>query len=267
MGKTIFLGLSALVLAFLSGAWVLGIFKPATSASNLAVPSEGSISTAEEGEETPGQRKPGEDKPVTPGAKVVQVGPHVFLEIEPNRRAVVVTAKVVRRAGFLELLLCREKSKEHESILSTPANAKDIHQALLAAGFKPGSPVRFVPSFQPATGQTLDVRLRYKDEKGKDQTVDAKEWIRKSMTKNHLEADWVFGGSKLVPNWQDEKLPPHFLANDGDYISISNFESSLIDVSIEVSEANNELNFEPWTEKVPALGTPVAVILTAKPTK
>lgn len=199
--------------------------------------------------------------------KVVQVGPQVFLEISPVIRKVVITSKVVRREGLLELLLCRDATKEHESILSTKANAKDIHQALLTAGLKSGSPVRFTPEFQPASGQSLEIQVRYKDAKGVDRLVPAREWVRKTGTKELLSAEWVFGGSKLVPNLQDPKGPPYFLANDGDLISISNFESSLIDLSIKVSDSNNELAFEPVTDRIPPLGSAVAVIISGKPAK
>jgi hypothetical protein len=82
------------------------------------------------------------------------------------------------------------------------------------------------------------------------------------MTNHFLEGDWVFAGSKLVTNSNDPKAQPYFLANDGDLISISNFESSLIDVSIKVSSANSDLGYEPMTAKIPPVGTPVAVLIS-----
>jgi hypothetical protein len=195
-------------------------------------------------------------------AKVVQVGPGVYLEVEGEKRTVVVNSKVVRREGFLELLLCREKTKEHESILAASVDARDMHQAMLTAGLKTGKPVQFLPEYKPASGIPLDIKLRFKDSSGKDQIVEARDWIKKSMTNLFLEGDWVFAGSKLVTNSNDLKAQPYFLANDGDLISISNFESSLIDVSIKISSANSDLGYEPMTAKIPPVGTPVAVIIS-----
>ncbi len=195
-------------------------------------------------------------------AKVVQVGPGVYLEVEGEKRTVVVNSKVVRREGFLELLLCREKTKEHESILAASVDARDMHQAMLTAGLKTGKPVQFLPEYKPASGIPLDIKLRFKDSSGKDQIVEARDWIKKSMTNLFLEGDWVFAGSKLVTNSNDLKAQPYFLANDGDLISISNFESALIDVSIKISSANSDLGYEPMTAKIPPVGTPVAVIIS-----
>lgn len=200
--------------------------------------------------------------PVSEKSKVIQVGPGVYLDLEGDKRTVVVSSKVVRREGLLELLLCREKTKEHESILAAPVDARDMHQAMLTAGLKPGTPVQFMPDYKPATGLPLDIKLRYKDATGKDKIVPAREWIKKSMTNDPLEAAWVFAGSRLVSNSIDPKAPPYFLANDGDLISISNFESALIDVSIKITSANADLGYEPMTEKIPKVGTPVAILIS-----
>ena len=206
-----------------------------------------------------------EKKPLK--TNIVQIGPNVFLEIQGEKRTVVVSSKVVRREGFLELLLCREKTKEHESILAASVDARDLHQAMLSAGLKPGNPVQFQPEYKPATGVPLDIKLRYIDPSGNNQIVPAREWVKKSMTNKTLEATWVFAGSRLVPNTIDSKSPPYFLANDGDLISISNFESALIDVSVKISSANSDLGYEPMTEKIPKLGTNVAILIEAKDKK
>ena len=193
--------------------------------------------------------------------KTVQVGPGVFLEVDGEIRTVVISSKVVRREGFLELLLCREKTKEHESILAAPVDARDVHSAMLSAGMKPGSPVQFLPEYKAATGTKLEIRLRFNNALGQNQLVFAKDWINKTMVDEGLQGDWVFSGSRLIPNTQDPKAPPYFLANDGDLISISNFESALMDLAIKVSSADGELAFEPWEKRIPEIGTPVAVLI------
>src|SRR5262245_29851976 len=85
---------------------------------------------------------PAKETPAAPAAKSssqakrVPIGKSgtVFLEIDGTRRRVLVNATVCRREDFLEQLLCRKLTKEHESILTADADARDIHTALLAAG-------------------------------------------------------------------------------------------------------------------------------------
>ena len=54
---------------------------------------------------------------------------------------------------------------------------------------------------------------------------------------------------------------PHYLANDGDVICVSNFESAMLDVPFNSSKENTLLQFEANTERIPAVDTPVLVIL------
>src|SRR5262249_54578366 len=78
-------------------------------------------------------------------AKRVQVGKNVVFERQENdRRRVLVNATVCLREGQLEMFLTRKRTKEHEAILAADVDARDIHKALLVAGAKAGTPVRFV---------------------------------------------------------------------------------------------------------------------------
>src|SRR5262245_23770246 len=136
--------------------------------------------------------------------KVVAVGPNVKLEIGKTRR-VIVESVVCRRKGALEGLLTRAKNKDHEVplpvdktheyMLAADIDARHLHTALELAGAKAGSPAKFDPKFQAATGATIKVTLRYK-KNGKTVTVPASDWIRHTKTKKPLAHDWVFGGSK-----------------------------------------------------------------------
>ena len=53
------------------------------------------------------------------------------------------------REGPLEHLLCLKGTKEHEAILATDAQPRQIHAGLLLTGAEPGHPVRFLPKFEP----------------------------------------------------------------------------------------------------------------------
>src|SRR5438034_5550667 len=67
-----------------------------------------------------------------PAAKKVNLGKNVFLEVQGDKRRVLVEAKVCLRTGQLEQFLTRKGTKEHEAILAADVDARDIHAALVA---------------------------------------------------------------------------------------------------------------------------------------
>jgi hypothetical protein len=187
----------------------------------------------------------------------------LFLETFPDgRRRVLIEAAVCLREGPLELLLCRKETKEHEAILHADVNAQDIHVALIAAKAKPGAPVKYTETkIIPPTGAVIRVALQFEKEPGKVVTVNAREWIQHAVTKKPLDRDWVFAGSAF---WRDEEMPdkpPYYLANNGNVISIANFNDAMLDLPIASSKENAELAFQCWTERIPEVGTKVTVIL------
>ncbi|MFQ3649586.1 MAG: YdjY domain-containing protein [Gemmataceae bacterium] len=200
-------------------------------------------------------------KPTTGESKKVPVGTNIWLEVLPDgSRQVVLSAEVCLTKGPLELLLTRKNQKEHEAILAAEVDARKVHEALLLAGAKPGEPVRFAPSFVPATGTRIDIDLVYTD-KGTTRTVPAQEWIRNIATKKQLEHSWVFAGSMLVEDPFDPKGPKRYLANEGDVINVANFESAMLDLPVESSKADDSRGYEAWEERIPPEGTKVAIIL------
>lgn len=201
------------------------------------------------------------ESPKPPEATKVQAGKNVWLEIQGDCRRVIVQSIVCLREGQLELFLCRKHTKEHEAVVSADVDARDIHKALLVAGAQPGSPVRYQPQFQAATGTRIRVTVQYED-KGKLVTVPAQSWVRDFMTKKAMTHDWVFAGSVLLPTGdRDGKSPPFYAANSGDVICISNFEGAMLDLPINSPKDNAELAFEAYTERIPPMDTPVKVIL------
>jgi hypothetical protein len=193
-------------------------------------------------------------------SKKAAVGKNVVLEVLPdNKRRVLVSAEVCLREGQLEQLMCRKQTKEHEAILTADVDARHIHAALIAAGAKEGSPVRFVPKYRPASGTTIKVRVQYKD-KDKEVTVPAQSWIKNAKDNKPLQSDWVFAGSRFVKNPLDDGKE-YYLANDGDIICISNFETALLDLPIKSPKDNADLIFVANSERIPPLGTKVVVIL------
>ena len=179
--------------------------------------------------------------------------------LDTKRKAVVIDGQVCLREGNLEMFACPKESKEHESVVSLNCLPQDAHAGLLAAGAKPGKPVRFDPKYEPASGDVIDVFVLWRDEQGKKRQAKAQEWVKNIKTEKALSYDWVFAGSGF---WKDEDTrKEHYQANGGDFICVSNFPSAMLDLPIESSMANGELMFHAFTENIPPKGTKVRVVL------
>jgi len=195
-------------------------------------------------------------------AKKVEMGKNVWLEVQGDKRRVIVQAEVCLREGMLEHLMCRKRTKEHEAILAADVDARDIHKALILAKATPGTTVKIQDdgTIIPPTGTKIKITLRYKD-KDKQVKVPGREWVRDLKTKKSLEYDWVFAGSYLIDNPLEKDKPPLYAANSGDVICVSNFGEAMLDLPINRSKNNAELEFEAFTDRIPPIGTPVTVIL------
>jgi hypothetical protein len=208
-------------------------------------------------------------KPQADKVKKISKWKNVTIEIKGTKRRVLINSYVCLRQGQLEQLLTRKRTKEHEAILAADVDARDIHFALLAAGAKTGSTVKFKKVGEkfvviPPSGSRIKVTLQYMDKK-KQVTIPAQKWIRQGQTKKSLAHDWVFAGSNFFKDPFDPKKPPIYGANDGDLICVANFDTAMLDLPIKSSKDNSELAFEAYTDRIPPLGTKVTIILEPVP--
>jgi hypothetical protein len=194
------------------------------------------------------------------------IGKNVFFEMQGEQRRVLVQATVCLRQGPLEGLLTRKGTKEHEYILAADCDARHIHAALLAARAKPGSPVKFEPKYQPATGSAIKITLQY-EEKGKTSSVAANTWVRNNKSKKDLDVNWVFAGSQFAVDPTDKQKPPAYLANHGDIICVCNIEDAMLDLPVESTKSFDDRVWEANTDRIPAMDTKVTVILEPLPEK
>jgi hypothetical protein len=190
---------------------------------------------------------------------------------DAKRFRVLLACDVCLREGPLEVFLTRKGTKEHESILRTPIDAKLIHTALVVAGASPGKTASFLddkmmPKFTPATGQKIKVTVNFKKD-GKIQTLPAQEWIWNSKKKEHVKVDYVFAGSMLLKDADNPAAEPFYGANSGEIITVSNFPYSMLDFPIEISKDDATLNYEAKTDKIPPLFSKVWLILEPIPEK
>lgn len=206
----------------------------------------------------------GDDPPVEGEKKtdLVQLLPNAPLWIDKTNQRVVMVGKVCLRQGQLEMFACPEGTKEHESVLSVPIEAANVHAALLAVGAEAGRPVQFQPRYQAAMGTQIDVALYWTDASGKRRSAWAQDWVQDANTGKALSQAWVFGGSGF---WVDEQTGKRsYLANQGELICVSNFSSAMLDLPIESSDKAGQLLFTAYTEHIPPLDTKVTIVLIPK---
>ncbi len=107
---------------------------------------------------------------------------------------------------YLEVLACRPDSREHESLVVSPAMPSHVHAALLLAGFEPGRPGSW--SFEngslkpsPPVGPRLRVRLQWNQGERLFRR-DLSEFVRHVQKTSWLSEDedsgFVFAGSAFM---------------------------------------------------------------------
>ena len=199
--------------------------------------------------------------------KLIPLSEQDRIWITQDRKNVVLLGRVVLREGFLELLACRVKTKEHESILSVRVQPQLLHATLLAVNARQGTPMQIRPVFVPATGDRIDITLRWKDESGTVHESPAQDWVwdmsvSPENAKKPMTTHWVFSGSR---EYQDAEGMNRYLADEtGELFALSNFVGSILDVPIESSAENSRLQFGCFTEHIPPVGTPVTIVLTKR---
>lgn len=188
------------------------------------------------------------------------------LWFDPVNRRLVLRATVTLRQGYLEHLLCRERSKEHESILATAADPRSIHAILLLTGAEVGHPVRYQPEFQPPTGTPIVIELQWLQD-GKTHRANARDWVKNERTGKSLDRDWVFAGSELYKDPETGQM--HYTADAGDLFTVANFPNAILDLPIASTSNDADRSFVAFTEHIPPRGTPVTLFLkpVSKPAK
>jgi len=181
----------------------------------------------------------------------------VWLDMKNKR--VLVGGVICLRRGALEMFACPHLTKEHESVVSVYSPARFVHAGMLALGVQPGTPVKYTPKYVPATGTRVEVTVVWKDAQGKQHDTPAQEWVKNIKSGKPLQYSWVFVGSGF---WSDSRTGARYYSADaGEFTCVSNFPTAMLDLPIESSQANSELMFTAYTEKIPPLKTRVLLIL------
>jgi hypothetical protein len=220
-------------------------------------------------DENPAKEEPAKPAERVPGKReasgLIPLSKEHDIWLDDKRKAVVIDGEICLREGQLEMFACPKGTKEHESVVSLNCTAEEAHAALLAAGAKQGTTVKFDPEYKPATGQVIDVLVLWLDEKGERHKVRAQEWVKQAKTEKEMPFDWVFAGSGF---WTDEMTGKrHYMANAGDLICVSNFSTATLDLPVESSQANASLMFVAFTERIPPRGTKIRLVLIPRQKK
>ena len=205
-----------------------------------------------------------EEKPAEPTINIPahwkQLSKTQEIWLDHKNKQVIVGGKVCLDAGQLEMLICPQGTKEHETIVSVNAESWQVHAALLAVGAKQGVPCRWVPEYTPAWGPKIDVQMMWRDEKtNKVKTIDGKQWILEIDTQKPITHEFVFGGSieQIAGGGRQ------YLADAGELICLANFATSTIDLRIVDPNAN--LFFEANTPLIPPINTQIYTIIKPGP--
>ncbi len=180
--------------------------------------------------------------------------------VDKDAKEVIVAGEVCLNQGPLEMFICPQATKEHESVIAANALSSEVHGALLFLGADPGKACSWDPEYRPAYGPRIEITLKWRDEESKKvMSQSAREWIRDVNTKKPLGQDWVFGGSEF---WEDPDTKEQvYYGDSGEMICLSNFSTATIDLNVESSNANAGLLFEAFTENIPPVGTKVYAII------
>ena len=209
----------------------------------------------------------------------LRLGPDI--RVDRRKSEVIIRSQIASRNGFLEQLVCKAGTREHESLLAVEAAPKMIHAALLAAGFTAGSPGSWselppdaagnpVLAFQPPTGSAVELFVRWESD-GHINERALCEWVRGSVSGAAQSEPaqfpcnrFVFAGSHIRPNPKSLGPGEHYVADyTGSVVGLVTFGDEVIAFEevipdrVDVAPAM----WESWTDRIPVEGTPIELVI------
>lgn len=186
-----------------------------------------------------------------------------LIEFDKATRVVSIPALVNMNKGLVEYLLVHESGKVHESLFSTKVRPMEFNVAMLLLDWKPSA--TFFDYTEPERGgvpvkgathrveNSMTIHVRWKDEKGKEQTVRIEEWLHNLDKKSHIsEGPFIYTGSRVMPDGS-------FLAQDtGSMVALMVDPASIVNNPREGNELDDIWVPDP---AVPAKGTAVTIEL------
>jgi hypothetical protein len=220
-----------------------------------------SLKTAELEEQPPPDKERDLGPPLVDDPKALRrLDPKLPVWIDAEHKQIVFLAATCAATYPLEFFATL-RDRSYESVVATDVRPFLVHTGLLAVGAKPGKPARFDANYTPPTGMPVEIEVRWKDKEGKVQKAPAQQWVRNIRTKKALDVDWVFAGSGF---FKDKEGRERYLADSGDFITVLNLPTAMLDVPMKSVGALESRSYEGFVENMPPPGTPVTVVLKPK---
>jgi len=191
--------------------------------------------------------------------------------VQRDPRRVEIKAWTCLSEGWLEQVACSPGTREHESLVVIKVKPRNVHLALVLAGFEPGRPGRWwvedgQQQAEPPKGDKLDIKVRYENKAGETLTHAVRKWIADHREGHQFpDKPWIFGGSLFRKNPQWMGPGEHYVADQtGSIIGLVTFGDEVIGFSEVLADkvAVHPAQWEVNTETIPPVGTEVTVIIT-----
>ncbi|QUE49562.1 hypothetical protein KBB96_11825 [Luteolibacter ambystomatis] len=220
-----------------------------------------------------------EERPQEPPAKTAEAKPAIErldgsryklgeITFDQKSREIRFPAKVNMTEGLLEYLVVHSRGKVHESLFSTEVSptklnvvftllrypaSKELYATDSPVDHEAGTKFPNVAADVKA-GARVDIKVEWSDGTGKTRAVPVNEWIAHAVTEKQMPSGpWVYGGSEISNNrYQAEAT--------GDVVAI--FLSSSAILNYPGKDNNDDEAWLPFPKRVPAIGTPVVLIIT-----
>lgn len=202
----------------------------------------------------------------TPSA-VIDVHPQV--RALPAQKAVELEGRIACRQGFLEQLVCRQGTRDHEALVVTDASASVVHAAMLAAGLQAGAPGSWsvdrsgAMQLIPPHGDPVQVLVRWVDAQG-ERTQSLTQWMVNTRPDPGQAAPaFVFAGSRF------RRLPDgseRYAADDsGSIVGLVTFGDEVVAMCAVIPDKVDvaPATWKARTDDIPPEGSPVTVIIRA----
>jgi len=203
------------------------------------------------------------------------------IRLNLQERCVDVNATVCLREGLLELVVCTEDTKEHESIVVMNARPIQVHTALLLMGARPGTPAmkRVVEGeverwiSVPPAGDPIEVSLVFPDGQGQLKEHPINQFVAPALLNGNSEPNdekkpspfsslFLFTGSHLLGSMEGPRK--YACEFSGNVISVSTFGDELLCLPGIHGHQNDGLAWKVNPQGLPELGTKVVLRLRPK---
>ena len=85
--------------------------------------------------------------------------------------------------------------------------------------------------------------------------------VGSAVTLTDAQRQGIVGGTTPIKDPDNPKVKPYYGANSGDIFSISNFPYSTLEIPVQISKDDAQLNYEAKTDRIPPLTSKVWLLL------